>query len=270
MSLKTKMILASGLLLAVASIPAAHAMAQADAAASTVSPDVAAAVAAPTRTAANAARDQYRNPAETLSFFGVTGDQTIVEYFPAGGWYMEILAPLAAKGGGTYYGVQPGGRYREGTQKTIDSNKTLYSGVKLVELAEVPAGSADTVLTFRNVHNMVMNGNAPTVFGEFFRMLKPGGVLGIVDHRMPEARDGALEKSSGYLKVSTVRKLAEDAGFVFDGSSEVNANPKDTADWEKGVWTLPPSLRNGEADREKYIAIGESDRMTLKFRKPAG
>ncbi|MBB5987785.1 class I SAM-dependent methyltransferase [Sphingobium lignivorans] len=233
------------------------------------SADVKAAVAAPGRTPANVARDKYRHPAETLSFFGVNGGQTIVEYFPAGGWYMEILAPLTAKGGGTYYGVQPAGRYRDAAQKTVDSNPALSGKVKLVELADVPAGSADTVLTFRNVHNMVMGGNAPSVFSEFFRMLKPGGVLGIVDHRLPEGRDVALEKSSGYLKVSTVRKLAEDAGFVLDASSEVNANPKDTADWPKGVWTLPPTLREGDTDREKYLAIGESDRMTLRFRKPA-
>ncbi|MBU0555311.1 MAG: methyltransferase [Alphaproteobacteria bacterium] len=233
-----------------------------------VKPDIAAAVAAPTRTASNVARDQYRNPAETLSFFGVGGDQTVVEYFPSGGWYLEILAPLAVKGGGTYYGVQPGGQYRQATQKLIDSNPSLYGGVKLVELAEVPDGVADTVLTFRNVHNMVMRGNGGEIFGHFFRMLKPGGVLGVVDHRLPQDRDSAAEKTSGYLKVSTVRKLAEDAGFVLEASSEVNANPRDKADWPTGVWTLPPTLRNGEVDRDKYLAVGESDRMTLRFRKP--
>jgi len=124
------------------------------------------------------------------------------------------------------------------------------------------------VLTFRNVHNMVMRGNGGEIFSHFFRMLKPGGVLGVVDHRLPEDRDSAVEKTSGYLKVSTVRKLAEDAGFVLEASSEVNANPRDTADWATGVWTLPPTLRNGEVDRDKYLAVGESDRMTLRFRKP--
>jgi predicted methyltransferase len=115
---------------------------------------------------------------------------------------------------------------------------------------------------------MVMRDTAAEVFGQFFRMLKPGGVLGVVDHRLPEDRDSALEKTSGYLKVSTVRKIAEDAGFVLEARSEVNANPKDTADWEKGVWMLPPMLSNGDVDRAKYQAIGESDRMTLRFRKP--
>ena len=258
---------AGALLLAAGPIATVHAMAAAEPAIS-VSADVAAAVAAPSRTPANVARDKYRHPAETLSFFGVTGGQTVVEYFPSGGWYMEILAPLAAKGGGQYYGAQPAGRYREQTQAKMDANKGIFGNAKLVELAAVPAASADTVLTFRNVHNMVMSDSGPAMFAEFFRITKPGGVLGVVDHRLPEDRDTAAEKSSGYLKVSTVRKLAEDAGFVLEASSEVNANPKDTADWEKGVWTLPPSLRNGDVDKAKYVTIGESDRMTLKFRKP--
>jgi len=267
MPLRTSLMLAGALLLAGGLVSTAPALAATDAAVA-VKPDIAAAVAAPTRTASNVARDKYRNPAETLSFFGVSGDQTVVEYFPSGGWYLEILAPLAAKGGGTYYGVQPGGQYRQATQKLIDSNPSLYGEVKLVELGEVPDGAADTVLTFRNVHNMVMRGNGGEIFSHFFRMLKPGGVLGVVDHRLPEDRDSAVEKTSGYLKVSTVRKLAEDAGFVLEASSEVNANPRDTADWATGVWTLPPTLRNGEVDRDKYLAVGESDRMTLRFRKP--
>ena len=258
---------ASALLLAAGPIVAVHAMAAAEPAAITVSADVAAAVAAPNRTAANVVRDKYRHPAETLSFFGVTGGQTVVEYMPAGGWYMEILAPLAAKGGGQYYGAQPAAR-RESAQAKLDANKASFGNAKLVDLAEVPTASADTVLTFRNVHNMVMNDNGPAMFAEFFRIAKPGAVLGVVDHRLPETRDTAAEKSSGYLKVSTVRKLAEDAGFVFEASSDVNANPKDTADWEKGVWTLPPTLSQKDVDRAKYLAIGESDRMTLKFRKP--
>jgi predicted methyltransferase len=116
---------------------------------------------------------------------------------------------------------------------------------------------------------MVMGGTEAATFKAFYDLLKPGGTLGIVDHRLPEGRDTALEKTSGYLKVSTIRRLAEAAGFEYAGSSEINANPKDTADWEKGVWTLPPTLRNGEADRARYLAIGESDRMTIKFRKPA-
>lgn len=264
---KTSSTLAAAFLLAMGSSMAAPALATTEAVIR-VNPDIAAAVASTTRTPANVARDKYRNPAETLSFFGVTGNQTVVEYFPSGGWYMEILAPLAMKGGGTYYAAQPVGRGRDAMQATIDKQADLYGQVKLADLPEIPSGVADTVLTFRNVHNMVMRDNAASVFAEFFRMLKPGGVLGVTDHRLPEDRDSALEKTSGYLKVSNVRRIAEAAGFVFEASSEVNANPKDTADWAKGVWTLPPTLRDGEVDREKYVAVGESDRMTLRFRKP--
>ncbi|WP_375197096.1 class I SAM-dependent methyltransferase [Sphingobium sp.] len=233
---------------------------------------IAAAVAASSRTPANIARDAYRHPAETLAFFGVTPGQTVVEYSPSGGWYTEILAPLL-RDKGTFYALQPTGRYLDGYRTFLAAKPAVYDRVKLVpfpdQAGQIPAGSVDTLLTFRNVHNMVMGGTETATFKAFYDLLKPGGTLGIVDHRLPESRDTALEKTSGYLKVSTIRRLAEAAGFEYAGSSEINANPKDTADWEKGVWTLPPTLRNGETDRAKYLAIGESDRMTLKFRKPA-
>ncbi|MET0239191.1 MAG: methyltransferase [Sphingobium sp.] len=228
------------------------------------------AVAAPTRTPANVARDPYRHPAETLAFFGVTPGQTVVEYSPGGGWYTEILAPLTRDKGLLYAG-QAAGRGYDALAAKIAADTATYGKVKLVAWpAEglIPDGSADTLLTFRNIHNMVMNGSADANFKRFFAILKPGGVLGIVDHRLPEARDTAAEKTSGYLKVSTVRALAEKAGFVLEASSEVNANPKDTADWPGGVWTLPPTYAKGDVDRAKYQAIGESDRMTLRFRKP--
>ncbi|MDO7833955.1 methyltransferase [Sphingobium sp. HBC34] len=232
---------------------------------------IAAAVAAPSRTPANIARDQYRHPAETLAFFGVTASGTVVEYSPSGGWYTEILAPLL-RDHGTFYALQPTGGYLASYRNFLATKPEVYDKVKLVEypdaLATIPASSVDTVLTFRNVHNMVMAGKEAATFKAFFDMLKPGGTLGVVDHRLPEARDTALEKSSGYVKVSTVRRIAEAAGFEYVGASDVNANPKDTADWPKGVWTLPPSLSQKEVDRDKYLAIGESDRMTLKFRKP--
>lgn len=232
---------------------------------------IGAAIMAPTRTPANVARDQYRHPAETLKFFGVTPTQTVIEYMPAGGWYTEILAPLL-KDKGTFYAAQTPGKGFDTLKAKLDADPATYGKVKLVPwsapLAGVPAGSVDTLLTFRNVHNMVMGGTEAATFKAFFDVLKPGGTLGIVDHRLPEDRDTAAEKSSGYLKVSTVRRLAEAAGFQYVGASEVNANPKDSADWEKGVWTLPPVLRNGDVDKARYLAIGESDRMTLKFRKP--
>lgn len=233
---------------------------------------IGAAVAAPSRTAANVARDQYRHPRETLAFFGVKPDQTVVEYAPSSGWYTEILAPLL-RDKGTFYALQPAGRYLDGYKTFLAAKPTVYDKVKLVaypdDIAAIPAGSVDTLLTFRNVHNMVMAGTDAATFKAFYDLLKPGGTLGIVDHRLPEDRDNALEKSSGYLKVSTIRRIAEAAGFEYISASEINANPRDTADWPKGVWTLPPTFRNGEVDKAKYLAIGESDRMTLKFRKPS-
>ncbi|MFT3965702.1 MAG: methyltransferase [Sphingobium sp.] len=229
-----------------------------------------AAVAAPTRTPANIARDTYRHPAETLAFFGVAPGQTILEYLPGGGWYTEILAPLN-RGKGKVYAAQPSGKAYDALAAKFSADARTYGGVSLVAWptgAAVPAGSVDTILTFRNIHNMVMAGTGEENFRRFFDLLKPGGVLGVVDHRLPEDRDSALEKKSGYLKRSTIVALATQAGFVLEAESEVNANPKDTADWPEGVWTLPPTYRLGDVDRAKYAAIGESDRLTLRFRKP--
>jgi predicted methyltransferase len=136
---------------------------------------------------------------------------------------------------------------------------------------KVPDGSADVVLTFRNVHNWRFDGtdNTANAFKQIFAMLKPGGTLGVVDHRLNEKDDAAKEEKSGYMKESSIIAFAEAAGFKLAAKSEINANPKDTKDYEKGVWTLPPNLREGDKDKDKYLAIGESDRMTLKFVKPA-
>ena len=234
-----------------------------------------AAVQAPTRTPANIARDRYRHPAATLAFFGVKPTDTVVEIFPGGGWYSEILAPYLASGG-TYYVAAPD-RGLNGFRKLVTANPQLYGSAKLAAFpvteagqAGVPAGTADVVVTFRNVHNWLM-GDKPygeEAFRQMYAMLKPGGVLGIEEHRLPASADTAREKSSGYLKVATVRRLAEAAGFRFAGASEINANPKDKADHPEGVWTLPPTLTLKDQDRAKYLAIGESDRMTLKFTKP--
>lgn len=237
-------------------------------------PPLATAIAAPTRSEANKARDVYRHPYETLSFFGVEPDDVVVELSPGGGWYTEILAPYLAQKG-TFYVSQSAGRGLDNLKAKFAADSASYGKVKFADFpltsTSVPDGSADVVLTFRNVHNWVMNPDkayASRVFASAFAALKPGGVLGIVDHRLPEDRDTALEEKSGYLKRSTIVALAEAAGFKLAGESEINANPKDTADYPAGVWTLPPTLREGEANREKYLAIGESDRMTLKFVKP--
>ena len=232
------------------------------------------AIAAPSRTRANVARDRYRHPAETLAFFGVDPSDTVVEIWPGGGWYTEILAPYLSAGG-TYYAV---GSERQLTNARAMAAKdpTIYGHIRFAAFpagageTRVPDGSADVVLTFRNVHNW-LGANPPVAedaFRQAFAMLKKGGTLGVAEHRLPEEADSARERTSGYVKVSTVRALAERAGFRFVGASEINANPNDTKDHPNGVWSLPPALRGGAVDRDKYLAIGESDRMTLKFVKP--
>jgi predicted methyltransferase len=243
------------------------------------------AIDASTRTPANVARDRYRHPYETLQFFGVRPQDTVVEIWPGGGWYTEILAPYVLEGGGAYYAAAMNDNMLRGVRGMMTGNPSLYGGVRVATFpafpgsgesnaARVPDGSADVVLTFRNVHNWMMGYQrnsepyAEEAFRQMFAMLRPGGTLGIVDHRLPESADAARERSSGYVKVSTVRRLAEAAGFRFVEASDINANPSDTADWERGVWTLPPTLRLGDQDRERYLAIGESDRMTLRFVKP--
>lgn len=240
------------------------------------SPSIAAAVADTRRKDSNRARDQYRHPAETLHFFGIEPDQTVVEIWPGGGWYTEILAPMLRDKGHYIAAAQPPGKYRAATETLVASDPARFDKVRITTLDPkapgdiAPAGSADAVLTFRNVHNFLMTGDdaAKAVFASFYKALKPGGVLGVVDHRLPEDRDPAFEKSSGYIKKSTIVRLAESAGFRLAAESPINANPKDTADHPGGVWSLPPTLAKGEEDRAKYQAIGESDRVTLKFVKP--
>ncbi|MEO7634302.1 MAG: methyltransferase [Sphingomicrobium sp.] len=233
------------------------------------------AIAAPTRTPANVLRDRYRHPAETLTFFGVKPSDSVVEIFPSGGWYSEILAPYLRSGGGSYSVAAPD-RGLAGFRALVGLNPELYGKARLATFpvraageTGVADGTADVVLTFRNVHNWMMGETpyAEFAFRQMYAMLKPGGTLGVVDHRLPETADSARERTSGYLKVSTVRRLAEQAGFRLVGASEINANPRDTTAHPEGVWTLPPALQLGDTDRAKYLAIGESDRMTLKFVK---
>ena len=225
----------------------------------------------------NKTRDQYRHPVETLSFFGFSPEMTVVEITPGGGWYTEILAP-ALKGKGKLYGAHyPDtgednyySKSRKNLVKKLASND-VFSEVVLTDFIPrkqselAPEGSADMVLTFRNLHNWKDEG-VEQVFNDAFTALKPGGVLGVVEHRLPAGV--APEKAVGYVSEANTIKQAKAAGFRFAGASEVNANPKDMAQHPKGVWTLPPSLALKDQDKEKYLAIGESDRMTLKFVKP--
>lgn len=235
----------------------------------------------------NTARDAYRHPRDTLTFFGVKTNQTIVEITPGGsGWYSEILAPYL-RDSGKYVAAQvdpaavPEGRSRDNQQKTIDTLKARLAGHPAqFDRAQIATfdpkqpvfaapGSVDTVLTFRNVHNWVAGGTADAYFAAFFAALKPGGTLGVVDHRAKPGTDIEVMKKSGYLTEALVIDLATKAGFVLDARSEINANPKDTADHPNGVWTLPPVNRHDAEDDAMYQAIGESDRMTLRFVKPA-
>jgi predicted methyltransferase len=239
------------------------------------SPALIAATKAPTRTPANVARDRYRHPAQTLAFFGVKPTDTVVEIWPSGGWYTEVLAPYLAAHG-TLYAAGPNEKSLGAVKAKQAAAPGAYRTMKFAtfpaaDAAEaVPAATADVVLTFRNVHNWRFGKTDQTqaAFDQMFAMLKPGGTLGVVEHRLPEDAKGIEEARSGYMKRSSVVGFATRAGFRLVGESKVNANPKDTHDYPKGVWTLPPSYTEGDADKARYTAIGESDRMTLKFVKP--
>jgi predicted methyltransferase len=240
------------------------------------------AIALPSRAEANRARDVYRHPQETLEFFGIADDMTVVEIWPGAGWYTEILAPyLRARGQYVAAHTVDGPQASEGARRGLQAYKAklaadpeLYDGVKLAAIGTpdqwqpVAPGTADLVLTFRNVHNWLSSGTEREMFAAFFRSLKSGGVLGVVEHRAKPGTTKAESIKSGYVDQDYVVKLATEAGFKFAAWEEINANPKDSKDHPAGVWTLPPVLRLGDQDREKYLAIGESDRMTLKFIKP--
>jgi predicted methyltransferase len=232
------------------------------------------------RTPANVARDTYRHPRETLTFFGIRPDMTVIEITPGGGWYAELLAPLL-KDNGSYIAAlmsslsgDEAARDAKALRAKFAADPAQYGKAHVIEFdPKTPnlgaPGSADMVLTFRNVHNWVAAGTAPAMFKAFYDVLAPGGVLGVTDHRAAAGASLDALKGSGYLPQDYVVKLATDAGFKLDATSEINANPNDTKDYAKGVWTLPPTLTLGDKDKAKYLAIGESDRMTLRFVKPA-
>ncbi|MEM6476559.1 MAG: methyltransferase [Pseudomonadota bacterium] len=233
------------------------------------------------------ARDQYRNPAETLAFFQVAPDHTVIEYAPGGGWYTRILAPFVAENGRyRAVGFAPGSASSLGedvVERVRERGRTFSA--RLSKMLELPAdklpylasselpedvvGTVDRVLIFRTMHNLKRFGIAEAEIKSMFDALKPGGMLGVVQHRAKDdAPSSYVDGNKGYLKQSELTQLIESTGFELVEASEINANPRDTADYPGGVWTLPPSFAKGDEDREKYAEIGESDRMTLLFKKP--
>jgi predicted methyltransferase len=235
------------------------------------------------RSEKNRARDAWRHPKETLSFFGLKQDMTVLEIWPGGGgWYTEVLAPTLREQGKLIvasWDPKSESKYVQENSKKfaakLAERPNLYDRAKVValqapnELKPVPDASVDMVLTFRNVHGWMGDGSAEAMFKAMYAALKPGGILGVTEHRAKGDVPQDLKAESGYVRTDYAIELAKNAGFELIGQSEINANPKDTTDHPNGVWSLPPSLDGGDADREKFVAIGESDRFTLRFRKPA-
>ncbi|MBA2405306.1 MAG: class I SAM-dependent methyltransferase [Bdellovibrionales bacterium] len=241
---------------------------------------IAEAVASNYRTEENTKRDIYRHPFETLAFFGLKPEMNVVEIAPGAGWYMEIIAPLVSQKGKYTMAIptlNPEKAYQVTNDKLIKDWMAAHPEVSAnmsIATYDLPAKSelgpeksADLVVTFRNVHNWMTLKAEKEAFKSFFKVLKPGGVLGVVEHRELPNKYDPLAKS-GYVREKDVVRMATRAGFKLVAKSEINANSKDTKNHPEGVWTLPPGLRLGDKDKEKYLAIGESDRMTLKFIKP--
>ncbi len=235
----------------------------------------------PARSAENRTRDEFRHPLETLLFFGVDPNDVVVEVWPGGGWYTEILAPYLAENGklvaGSFRATEDPENYRSKVRGKFDArvatdpafSKVVNGTLDPPILMDIGSPeSADVVLTFRNIHNFMKTDTLNDLFAATFTVLKPGGILGVVEHRAVAGTDTETMIKSGYVTQEFVIKAAEHHGFELVETSEINANSGDTADHPEGVWTLPPSLRLGDVDRDKYMAIGESDRMTLKFRRP--
>jgi len=232
------------------------------------------------RPAQDSARDRYRHPKETLLFFGIRPEMRVLEVWPEPGWYTQIIAPLVREHGKYYAAViaaDPQSKYvterLADYQQKLASRTDLYGAVEVLTFPSdggdvVPPGSLDMVVTFRNTHNWMARDNAQQAFATLYKALKPGGVLGVVEHRGNPAVPQDPKAKSGYVNEDYAIRLIEGQGFKLVGESQVNANARDTKDYEQGVWTLPPTYRLGEKDRQKYADIGESDRFTLKFVKP--
>jgi len=232
------------------------------------------------RSQENRARDRYRHPKETLLFFGIRPQMSVLEVWPEPGWYTEVIAPLVAdKGKYTAAVIEPDPQSKYVTQRLeaynqkLASRPDLYSHVAVVTFPSnggdaVAAGSVDMVLTFRNIHNWMARDTASQAFATMYKALRPGGVLGVVEHRGNPAVAQDPKAKSGYVNEDYAIRLIEAQGFRLAGKSQINANPRDTKDYEQGVWTLPPTYRLADQDRDKYAQIGESDRFTLKFVKP--
>ncbi len=237
-------------------------------------------LAADHRAAEDRARDRYRHPKETLLFFGIRPEMRVLEVWPEPGWYTEVIAPLLREKGRYHAAViaaNPGSKYiterLEGYRHKLAARPERYERVSVVTFPTdggdaVPPGSVDMVVTFRNIHNWMSQDRAAEAFRTMYRALRPGGVLGVVEHRGNPALPQDPHAKSGYVTEDYAIKLIEAQGFRLVAKSEVNANPKDTRDYEQGVWTLPPTYRLGDKDHDKYAAIGESDRFTLRFVKP--
>lgn len=233
------------------------------------------------RSAEHKSRDKYRHPQQTLEFFDVKDNMTVVEIWPGEGWYTEILAPYLKDRGKLYAAHFSADADQTYFKKNLHdfvnklkSQPKVYGKVELTVLQPpkflqiAPDSSADRILTFRNVHNWMKNDQAAAVFNAMYKALKPGGILGVVEHRNSTLKPQDPKAESGYVSEDYVIALARNAGFEFLDKSEINANGKDTKDYPEGVWTLPPALKLKDKDRKKYLAIGESDRMTIKFIKP--
>jgi predicted methyltransferase len=237
-------------------------------------------LAADYRAEENRARDRYRHPKETLLFFGIRPEMSVLEVWPEPGWYTEVIAPLVRDKGKYYAAViaaDPESQYitqrLEKYRQKLAERPDLYDHVAVVSFPAdgsdaVPAASVDMVVTFRNIHNWMSRGTTAQAFATMYRALRPGGVLGVVEHRGNPAVAQDPKAKSGYVNEDYAIKLIEAQGFRLVGKSQVNANPRDTKDYEQGVWTLPPTYRLGDKDHDKYAAIGESDRFTLRFVKP--